>query len=111
MVDPFRTEVLKWQLQYLEGKTPDLTPTKLVEQADDKVWVLKHANQWIETQSDTSVMALKATIDKYHKDAAGVFQAIAANIGEFTQRQQDLMIALVVNIQVSNAHHGSFRHH
>ena len=89
LVIPFKNEVLKWQIKYLEGKDPDLTPTRLLDKADDQVRVLKHANQWIETTADTSVMALQATIDKNHQATAEVFKAIAANIGEFTQRQHD----------------------
>ena len=86
---PFKNEILKWQLLYLEGKDLDLTPTKLLDKAEDQVRVLKHAHQWIEATADTSIMTLKAMIEKNQQDAATVFQAIAANIGEFTQRQQD----------------------
>ena len=89
MVLLFKNEVLKWQLRYLEGKDLELTPTRLLDKADDQVRVLKHAHQWVETTADTSIMTLNAMIEKNQQDAANVFQAIAANIGEFTQRQQD----------------------
>ncbi len=39
---PFHDTIQRWHIDYLEAKLPDLTPTKLLKQADDKVQILKH---------------------------------------------------------------------
>jgi hypothetical protein len=43
-IEPFKQAVQRWHVDYLEAKTPDLSPTLLLEKADTKVQILQHAD-------------------------------------------------------------------
>jgi hypothetical protein len=80
----FQESIQKWHIKYLEAKTPSLTPTKLLKDADDKMQVLCHAGQWKQPEN-TAVMALKLELDQQRKENDKLAQHISAHIGRLTQ--------------------------
>jgi hypothetical protein len=58
----------------------NLTPSKLLKMADDKIQVLKHAGLW--TESDPpAVMALKAELAQQKQTTQHLVDNIVAHIG------------------------------
>jgi len=83
----FQQSILKWQREYFENTFP-LTPSLLVQKADQEVQILKHAGQWVET-IDPSVTAMQATL-KATKDRSGeLLKSLVANFSQHSQRQRD----------------------
>jgi hypothetical protein len=85
----FQQSVLKWQREYLENKLT-LTPSNLVLQADQECQILTHAGQWVET-IDPSIVAMQGLIHQNKTKSNDIFQALAANFSQITQRQKDLV--------------------
>lgn len=81
----FKEQVQKWHVSYLEAETPDLTPTKLIKMADDKIQVLRHAGLWNETENP-NVMALKLELDQQKQNNKELVQQIVAHISRITDR-------------------------
>jgi len=86
-VTPFKDAALQWHLQYLEGKSPTLTPIKLIALADDKIRLLQHAQQWKE-DPPSSVMALKAQVLKTEATTTECIQQLTAHLTNLTKAYQ-----------------------
>jgi hypothetical protein len=84
-IKPFQEWAQKLYINYLEAKLPDLTPSTLLKDADDKAQVLKHAGQWKDTDSP-AVMALQAAFDKQRHDSDYTIWRLVAHIGQLQRR-------------------------
>ena len=84
----FQQTVLKWQRDYFEGKL-ELTPTTIVQKADNECQILKHAGQWVET-IDPSIMAMHAALKSSTGKTGAIFQSLAANFSSIAQKQRDI---------------------
>jgi len=60
-VAPFKQYIARLHVQYLEASLTDLTPMKLLQLAEDKIQILRHAHQWTQTD-EPSIMALQAQL-------------------------------------------------
>jgi hypothetical protein len=80
----FKEAVQKLYVEYLEAKHPDLTPMKLLKWADDKVQILRHANQWND-QHSSSVMALKVELERQQQGTKALVQQLVAHIGKISR--------------------------
>jgi hypothetical protein len=83
----FKEAVQKWQIDYLEAKMLDLTPTKLLKMADDKAQVLRHAGHW-HTVDSPAVMALKLELEQERLHSQTLVKNLAAHVGQFIQKQR-----------------------
>jgi hypothetical protein len=88
----FQQAVLQWQRNYFEG-TLSLTPSSLLTKADRECQVLRHAGQWVET-IDPSVTALQAMILTTKQQSGDVFNHLAANFSQITQRQKEITCSI-----------------
>jgi hypothetical protein len=70
---------------YLEVQLPDLMPTTLLKEADNKTQVLKHAGQWKDNKTP-AVMALQAAFDKQRQESAQTIKQLVAHIGQLHRR-------------------------
>lgn len=86
-IPPFKDACLQWHLSYLEGKNHDLDPKKLITLADDKVRLLKHANQWKE-ETTPAVMALHAKVLQSETTTAEFLQQLTAHLTTAYQQNQ-----------------------
>ncbi len=86
-VVPFKDAALQWHLQYLEGKSTDLTPKALITMADDKIRLLKHASQWTE-EPPPAVMALQAKILESEASTAACLRQLTAHLTTLTKAYQ-----------------------
>jgi hypothetical protein len=59
----FKEAIDAWHIAYLEAKPPGINPESLLKMADDKIQILKHADQWKESET-TDIMALKLELQK-----------------------------------------------
>lgn len=86
-VTPFKDAAFQWHLQYLEGKSTDLTPKKLITMADDKIRLLKHALQWKE-ETPPAVMALQAKVLESEASTAACLCQLTAHLTTLTKAYQ-----------------------
>jgi hypothetical protein len=84
-VAPFKHYISRLHVQYLEASLPDMTPVKLLQLAEDKICILRHANQWVETE-ESSLMALKAQMLQQKQDSDKTIQRLVAHVGRLAQR-------------------------
>jgi hypothetical protein len=84
-VTPFYQYISRLHIQYLEASLPDLTPTKLLQLAEDKIQVLRHADQWTKSE-DLAIMALKARLTQQKHDSDLTIQCLVAHVGRLAQR-------------------------
>ncbi len=68
-------------MDYLEAKMPDITPTKILHFANEKIQILRHAGQWNETDP-LVVMALKLELGRQKADTNQLAQHIVAHLGK-----------------------------
>jgi hypothetical protein len=54
----FKEAADAWHIAYLEAKLPNITPEKFLKMVDDKIQILKPADQWKESDNH-DIMALK----------------------------------------------------
>ncbi len=78
-IEPFKQAVQRWHVEYLEAKTPDLTPTTLLEQADTKVQILQHAGQWTKSLNP-EVMALQLELQAQREQSAFLVKQLTAHV-------------------------------
>jgi hypothetical protein len=64
----FKEEINAWRITYLEAKLPGINPEKLLKMVDDKIQILKHADQWKESDNP-NIMALKLELQKQKQDS------------------------------------------
>jgi len=69
----------------LEASLPDLTPTKLLQLAEDKIQVLRHADQWTKLE-DPAIMALQAQLTQQKHASDLTIQRLVAHVGRLAQR-------------------------
>jgi hypothetical protein len=82
---PFKEEIQKWHVAFLEAKDKDLTPANLVKRADDKIQVLQHAGLWKEVEPP-AVMALKLELEQQKQGQQQLVQQIVAHLSNFTNQ-------------------------
>jgi hypothetical protein len=84
-VTPFYQYISRLHVQYLEASLPDLTPTKLLQLAEDKIQVLRHADQWTKLE-DPAIMALQAQLTQQKHASDLTIQRLVAHVGRLAQR-------------------------
>jgi len=84
-VTPFKQYISRLQVQYLEASLPDLTPVSLLQMAEDKIQVLRHADQWVKHE-DPSLMALQAQLLQQKEDSHRTIQRLVAHVSRLAQR-------------------------
>jgi hypothetical protein len=93
----FKQAVQRWHVEYLEAKTPDLTPTTLLEQADTKVQILQHAGQWTKSLN-SEVMALQLELQAQREQSAFLVKQLTAHVTQ------------LVDNKGYNRQNGAFKH-
>jgi hypothetical protein len=87
-IELFKEAAQHWQIDYLESKLPDTTPTKLLKLADDKVQILRHAGQWKVTESP-AIMALKLELQRQKEESTQFARQLVAHIGQLTHKHRN----------------------
>jgi hypothetical protein len=90
-VIPFKEQIQKWHIQYLEANMVDLTPNKLIKLTDDKIQVLKHAGLWITTEPP-AIMALQAVLAQEQQNTKDLVQHIVAHISKLAQLKHNTIV-------------------
>lgn len=65
------------------GRKKDLTPSKLLQIANDKMCILKHAGRWKESNT-AAVMTLKLQLEKQENKTSDLFQQLTAHLTKLT---------------------------
>jgi hypothetical protein len=84
-IPPFRTNIEKMHVSYLEANMADLTPHKLLKLATDKIQVLRDANQW-KTCQEQSLMALKLELQQQKQESDKIIHRLVAHVGKITNQ-------------------------
>lgn len=84
-VTPFKQYISRLQVQYLEASLPDLTPTKLLQLAEDKIQILHHADQWAKYE-DPAIMAMQAQLDLQKQESECTIQRLVAHVGPLAHK-------------------------
>jgi hypothetical protein len=84
-VAPFKQYIARLHVQYLEASLTDLTPMKLLQLAEDKIQILRHAQQWTQTD-EPSIMALQAQLQRQKEDSDRTLQRLIAHVGRLAQQ-------------------------
>lgn len=79
----FKEAVDARHIAYLEAKLPGLTPEKLLKMTDDKIQILKHADQWKESDVP-DIMALKMELEKQKRDSDTLVCNLVAHVSQIT---------------------------
>jgi hypothetical protein len=79
----FKEAVDSWHIAYLEAKLPGLNPEKLLKMADDKIQVLKHVDQWKESDN-VEIMALKLELQKQKQDSDIIIWNLVAHVSRIS---------------------------
>jgi hypothetical protein len=86
----FQDHVCQLHVAYQEGHYQSLTPTNLPQQVKEKIWVLKHAQEWYIDNTSTPVMALLTTDAKH------------STLEEIFKLQTQLLMKLLTSKQMPN---------
>jgi hypothetical protein len=78
-IEPFKQAMQNWHVDYLEAKTPDLSPTSLLKKADTKVQILQHAGHWT-PQTNPEVMALKLALQAQRDQSDLLVKQLTAHV-------------------------------
>jgi hypothetical protein len=85
----FKEAIDKWHIEYLEAKLPGLTPEKFLKMVDDKIQILKHADQWKESEH-TEIMALKLELQKQKQESDALVKNLVAHVGRLSNAHRNL---------------------
>lgn len=84
-IQGFKKAIQDWHVEYLEAKLPDLTPTKLLKMADDKMQILQHTGQW-KMVEPPAVMTLKAELNRQQQENKSLVQHLIAHLGKLSEQ-------------------------
>jgi hypothetical protein len=79
----FKEAVDTWHIAYLEAKLPNITPDKFLKMVDDKIQILKHADQWKESDNH-DIMALKLELQKQKQESDIIMKNLVAHVSRFS---------------------------
>jgi hypothetical protein len=74
----FKEAIGTWHIEYLDAKLPGIAPEKLLKMVDDKIHILKHADQWRESDNP-KIMALKLELQK-KQDSDMIVRNLVAHV-------------------------------
>jgi hypothetical protein len=78
----FKEAIDAWHIAYLEAKLPTITPDMFLKMVDDKIQILKHADQWKESENP-EIMALKLELQKQKQESDIIMKNLVAHVSRF----------------------------
>ncbi len=84
-IAPFKEEVQKWYVSYLEAQDATLTPEDLILWAENKMHVLQHAGLWHTTELP-AFMALKLDLAQQKEGHEQLVKSLVAHLTRFNNR-------------------------